>query len=195
MRRRNTDGDLFVSRLVNCPQADFATAVEEIKKLGMGPIQGSDAEELLCKIEQVTGTILRADKEEIWEVEEWGPDEWVEQTAAETAFAIAMNVHYARRFTAGTCSPQRPVSSRRIASLPRESIRPTLDRHTEHSRTIIAMTAATTNKPIHVSLIPDSLTGLPNNLLIRVPNPARNTSPISSNRNCIPRVLLTTALE
>jgi len=74
-----------------------------------------------------------------------------------------------RRFTAGTCSPQRPVSSRRIASLPRESIRPTLDRHTEHSRTIIAMTAATTNKPIHVSLIPDSLTGLPNNLLISRP--------------------------
>src|ERR1700736_346594 len=32
------------------------------------------------------------------------------------------------------------------------------------------MTAATTNKPIHVSLIPDSLAGLPNNLLIRAPN-------------------------
>jgi hypothetical protein len=63
MGRRNTDGDLFVSRLVNCPQADFATAVEEIKKLGMGPILGSDAEELLCKMEQVTGTVLRADKE------------------------------------------------------------------------------------------------------------------------------------
>ena len=36
--RRNTDGDLFVSRLVNCPQADFATAVEEIKEMGMGLI-------------------------------------------------------------------------------------------------------------------------------------------------------------
>src|SRR5262249_19928825 len=42
------------------------------------------------------GTVLRADdKKEIWDLEEWGPDEWVEQTAAEVAFAIAMNVHYA----------------------------------------------------------------------------------------------------
>ena len=47
-------------------------------------------------MEQVTGTVLRADKkEEIWEIEEWGPDEWVEQTAAEMAFAMAMNVQYA----------------------------------------------------------------------------------------------------
>jgi hypothetical protein len=93
--RRNTAGDLFVSRLVNCPQADFATAVQEIKEMGMGLVLGSDAEELLGKMEQVTGTVLRADKkEEIWEFEDWGPDEWFEQAAAEMAFAMAMNVQY-----------------------------------------------------------------------------------------------------
>ncbi|MGA6962838.1 MAG: hypothetical protein WBZ51_04275 [Xanthobacteraceae bacterium] len=95
MGRRNTDGDLFVSKLVNCPQADFATAVQEIKEMGMGLVLGSDAEELLGKMEQVTGTVLRADKkEEIWEFEDWGPDEWFEQAAAEMAFAMAMNVQY-----------------------------------------------------------------------------------------------------
>ena len=56
MGRRNTDGDLFVSKLVNCPQVDFDTAVQEIKEMGMGLILGSDAEELLCKMEQVTET-------------------------------------------------------------------------------------------------------------------------------------------
>jgi hypothetical protein len=93
--RRNTAGDLFVSRLVNCPQADFATAVQEIKEMGMGLVLGSDAEELLGKMEQVTGTVLRPDnKREIWDIEEWGPDEWFEQAAAEMAFAMAMNVQY-----------------------------------------------------------------------------------------------------
>ena len=95
MGRRNTDGDLFVSKLVNCPQADFVTAVEEIKEMGMGLVLGSDAEELLRKMEQVTGTVLRPDnKKEIWEIEEWGPGEWFEQAAAEMAFAMAMNVQY-----------------------------------------------------------------------------------------------------
>jgi hypothetical protein len=41
--------------------------------------------------------------------------------------------------------------------------------------------------PIHVSLVPDSLIGLPNNLLIRAPNPVKNSSPTSSKRYCIPR--------
>jgi hypothetical protein len=95
MGRRNTDGDLFVSKLVNCPQADFVTAVEEIKEMGIGIILGPDAEELLRKMEQVTGTVLRPDnKKEIWDIEEWGPGEWFEQAAAEMAFAMAMNVQY-----------------------------------------------------------------------------------------------------
>ncbi len=93
MGRRNSHGDLFVSKLVTCPQADFATAVDEIKEMGAGLILGSDAEELLGKMEQVTGTMRRRDKE-VWEVEEWGQDEWVEQAAAEMAFARAMNVQH-----------------------------------------------------------------------------------------------------
>jgi hypothetical protein len=56
MGRRNTDGDLFVSSLVNCPQADFAEAVEEIKGMGADLILGSEAEELLWKMEQVTAS-------------------------------------------------------------------------------------------------------------------------------------------
>ena len=36
-----------------------------------------------------------ADKiKEIWEVENWGPDEWAEQVLAEMAFAKVMNVQY-----------------------------------------------------------------------------------------------------
>jgi hypothetical protein len=96
MGRRNADGDLFVSKLVNCPQANFAAAVEDITQKGIDLILGSDAEDLLGKMEQVIGTVLRTDKnKEIWEVEEWGPDEWIEQTAAEITFAIAMNIQYA----------------------------------------------------------------------------------------------------
>ena len=55
MGRRNTDGDLFVSKLVNCPQADFAAAVEEIKEMKPDLILGSDAEELLYKMDQMKG--------------------------------------------------------------------------------------------------------------------------------------------
>jgi hypothetical protein len=42
-------------------------------------------------------TALRAEEKrrgEIWEVEDWGADAWVEQTIAEMAFAKAMNVQY-----------------------------------------------------------------------------------------------------
>jgi hypothetical protein len=94
MGRRNTNGDLFVSGLVDFPEPDFDTAVEKIKEAGVDMILGSDAEELLCKMEQLTGTVLRTDKKEIWEVEEWGKDEWLEQAAAELAFAMAMNVQH-----------------------------------------------------------------------------------------------------
>jgi hypothetical protein len=53
--RRNAAGDLFVSEIVCCcPQADFATAVEDIKQSGVEVVLGSEAKELLCKIEQVT---------------------------------------------------------------------------------------------------------------------------------------------
>jgi hypothetical protein len=54
--RRNAAGDLFVSEIVGCPQADFATAVEDIKQSGIEVILGSEAKELLCKMEQVTRT-------------------------------------------------------------------------------------------------------------------------------------------
>jgi hypothetical protein len=94
MGRRNAVGDLFVSRIVNLPQADFATAVESVKQFGAELILGSEAKELLCKLEQVTGVLPRIDRKEIWEVEEWGPDEWAEQALAEIAFAKAMDVQY-----------------------------------------------------------------------------------------------------
>jgi hypothetical protein len=96
MGRRNTDGDLFVSKLVTCSHPNLAAAVEHIQEAGTDLILGPKAEELLLKMEQVIGTVLRTDKKkEIWHFEEWGPDEWAEQTAAEIAFAIAMNVQYA----------------------------------------------------------------------------------------------------
>src|SRR5262249_15926321 len=79
MGRRNAIGDLFVSRIISCPQGDFATAVDEIKLKGMEPILGKRAKELLCKMEQAKGVAprARADKiEEIWEVENWGDEEW-----------------------------------------------------------------------------------------------------------------------
>src|SRR5262249_54921940 len=70
MGRRNTDGDLFVSRIVSFPDGDFATAVDKIKQSGVELIVGSEAKELLCKMEQVKGVAPRADKaKEIWEVE------------------------------------------------------------------------------------------------------------------------------
>jgi hypothetical protein len=92
---RNAVGDLFVSRMVVCRQSDFAAAVDSIKQSGAELILGSEAKELLCKIEQVKGVAPRTDKsKEIWEVENWGKDEWVEQVLAEIAFAKAMNVHH-----------------------------------------------------------------------------------------------------
>jgi hypothetical protein len=95
MGRRNAVGDLFVSRIISLPHDDFATAVAEIKQSGVEPILGSEAKELLCKMEQVKGIAPRPDKvKEIWEVENWGADEWAEQALAELAFSKAMNVQY-----------------------------------------------------------------------------------------------------
>jgi hypothetical protein len=96
MGRRNAVGDLFVSRIVFFPShGDFATAVDEIKQSGVELIVGSEAKELLCKMEQVKGAAPRTDKtQEIWEVENWGDDEWTEQALAETVFSKAMNIQY-----------------------------------------------------------------------------------------------------
>ncbi len=56
---------------------------------------GSEAKELLSKMEQVKGVAPQTDKtKEIWEVENWGEAEWIEQVFAETAFAKVMNVQY-----------------------------------------------------------------------------------------------------
>jgi hypothetical protein len=93
--RRNAVGDLFVSGVVALPQGDFTTAVEEIKKRGFELILGSEAKELLCKMQQVKGFAMPAAKsKEIWEVEDWGEDEWAEQFLAEVAFSMAMNVQH-----------------------------------------------------------------------------------------------------
>ena len=93
MGRRNAVGDLFVSRVGALSYGDFATAVDNIKQSGAELILGSEAKELLCKMEQVKGVAARPDKiQEIWEVENWGDDEWVEQTRAEMVFAKAMNI-------------------------------------------------------------------------------------------------------
>jgi len=62
MGRRNAVGDLFVSRIVVCPSTDFSSAVDEIKQSGVKLILGSEAKELLCKMEQVKGVAPRADK-------------------------------------------------------------------------------------------------------------------------------------
>jgi hypothetical protein len=91
--RRNAVGDLFVSSVVAFPDRDFATAVEKIKQSGAELIMGSEAKELLSKMEQVKGIAPRPDKtKEIGEVENWGKDEWIEQALAEVAFSKAMNV-------------------------------------------------------------------------------------------------------
>jgi len=51
--RRNAVGDLFVSSVIALHQGDFATAVEEIKTTGgCELILGSEAKELLCKMQQ-----------------------------------------------------------------------------------------------------------------------------------------------
>ena len=52
--RRNGVGDLFVSEIVSCRQSDFATAVQDIKQSGVEVVLGSEAKELLSKMEQVT---------------------------------------------------------------------------------------------------------------------------------------------
>jgi hypothetical protein len=62
MGRRNAVGDLFVTGLAACPEGDFATAVDNIKQRGFELILGSEAKELLCKIEQAKGVAPRADK-------------------------------------------------------------------------------------------------------------------------------------
>jgi hypothetical protein len=96
MGRRNTVGDLFVSKTVAFPQDDFATAVDKIEQSGAELILGAEAKELLCKMEKVKkGVAPRTDKSnEIWEVENWGNDEWVEQALAEIAFAKAANIQH-----------------------------------------------------------------------------------------------------
>jgi hypothetical protein len=62
MGRRNAVGDIFVSRVVALRYGDFATAVDNIKQRGTELILGSEAKELLCKMEQVKGVALRPDK-------------------------------------------------------------------------------------------------------------------------------------
>jgi hypothetical protein len=59
MGRRNTSGDLFVSRIVVTPHTDFTSAVDEIKKRGVELILGLEAKELLSKMEQVKGIAPR----------------------------------------------------------------------------------------------------------------------------------------
>src|SRR5262249_43675685 len=95
MGRRNAVGDLFVSRVVTFRHRNFSIAIDDIKQSGVELILGSEAKELLCKMEQVKGVTPRAEKiQEIWEAENWGEDEWAEQALAEIAFAKAMNVQY-----------------------------------------------------------------------------------------------------
>jgi hypothetical protein len=53
MGRRNAAGDLFVSSVIGLPYGDFAAAVDNIKQSGAELILGSQAQELLCKMEQV----------------------------------------------------------------------------------------------------------------------------------------------
>jgi hypothetical protein len=95
MGRRNTVGDLFVSKVIAFPEKHFSMAVDKIEETGIELIIGSEAEELLRKMEQAKGIALRSEKnEEIWEVENWDQDEWVEQVLAEIAFAKAMKVQH-----------------------------------------------------------------------------------------------------
>lgn len=46
-----TDPFLFVSGIVAFTQDDFATAVDNVKQSGVELILGSEAKELLCKLE------------------------------------------------------------------------------------------------------------------------------------------------
>jgi len=125
MGRRNADGDLFVSNVFTF-SCDSATAVSKIKQGGAELVLGSEAKELLSKMEQVKGVAPRTDKiKELWEVENWGVDEWNSQVLAEMAFSNAMNVQYvfeldklfgsvagyrvprSERFGAGPCGQRR----------------------------------------------------------------------------------------
>jgi hypothetical protein len=95
MGRRNAVGDLFVSGIVGCPHDDFPTAVDDLKQRGFELILGSEAKELLCKLERVKGMAPRPDKpKEIWEVQNWGSDECVNQAWAELVFARVINVQH-----------------------------------------------------------------------------------------------------
>lgn len=95
MGRRNAVGDLFVSRIVSFPDADFATAIDKVKQTGLELIMGSEAKELLRKMEQVKGVVPQAhERKEIWELQNWGKDEWTEQALAELVFSKAMNIQY-----------------------------------------------------------------------------------------------------
>src|SRR5262249_7988625 len=67
---------------------------DAIGQRGLGLILGPEAKELLCKMEQALGVAPRIDNKEIWEVEEWGPDEWSEQVLAAIIFAKAVNIQY-----------------------------------------------------------------------------------------------------
>jgi hypothetical protein len=60
MGRRNAVGDLFVSRIVGFPEPEFATAIDKIKQSGVELIVGSEAKEMLCKMEQVKAVAPRA---------------------------------------------------------------------------------------------------------------------------------------
>jgi hypothetical protein len=94
MGRRNAVGDLFVFNFFTFP-CDSATAVDKIKQGGAELVLGSEAKELLCKMQQVKGVAPRTDKvKELWEVENWGKDEWTAQVLAEFAFSKVMNVQY-----------------------------------------------------------------------------------------------------
>jgi hypothetical protein len=57
MGRRN----LFVCRMVSFPDGDFATAADKIKQSGVELIVGSEAKELLGKMEQVKGVLPQTD--------------------------------------------------------------------------------------------------------------------------------------
>jgi hypothetical protein len=59
---RNAVGDLFVSGMIACREGDFAAAVDSHKQSGAELILGSEAKELICKMEQVKGVAPRADK-------------------------------------------------------------------------------------------------------------------------------------
>ena len=93
--RRNTVGELFVCKIVVCPHNDFSSAVDDTKQKGVELILGAEAEELLCRFERAEGIAPRTDKpKEIWELENWGGEEWAEQAMAELVFAQEMNFQY-----------------------------------------------------------------------------------------------------